>query len=51
MKSAGHVELYEKLDCAIAEFAVSYADQIEADYELFISAVKKGRLAIAKGEE
>jgi uncharacterized protein (DUF2252 family) len=39
----------EKLDNAIAEFAVAYADQSTADYELFTSAVKKGRFAIAKG--
>ena len=39
----------EKLDNAIAEFAVAYADQSTADHELFTSAVKKGRLAIAKG--
>jgi uncharacterized protein (DUF2252 family) len=41
----------EQLDNAIAEFAVAYADQSTADYELFVSAVKKGRLAIAKGVE
>jgi len=41
----------ENLDNAIAEFAVAYADQSTADYELFVSAVKKGRLAIAKGVE
>jgi uncharacterized protein (DUF2252 family) len=39
----------EKLDSAIAEFAVAYADQSTADYEQFASAVNKGRLAIAKG--
>ena len=39
----------EKLGNAIAEFAVAYADQTTADYKLFTSAVKKGRLAIAKG--
>jgi len=39
----------EKLDNAVAEFAVAYADQSTADYELFTSAVKRGRLAIAKG--
>ena len=39
----------EKLDKAIAEFAVAYADQSTADYEVFTSAVKKGRLPIAKG--
>jgi len=37
----------EKLDNAIAEFAVVYADQSTADCELFANAVKKGRLAIA----
>ena len=41
----------DTLDNAIAEFAVAYADQTTADYELFVSAVKKGRLAIAKGVE
>lgn len=41
----------DQLDNAIAEFAVAYADQSTADYELFVSAVKKGRLAIAKGVE
>jgi uncharacterized protein (DUF2252 family) len=39
----------EKLDSAIAEFAVAYADQSTADYDLFRKAAKKGRLAIAKG--
>jgi hypothetical protein len=39
----------EKLDNAIAEFAVAYADQSTADYEPFTNAVKRGRLAIAKG--
>ena len=41
----------EKLDNAIADFAISYADQIAADYDLFTSTVKKGRLATARGEE
>ena len=41
----------DQLDNAIAEFAVAYADQSTADYEVFVSAVKKGRLAIAKGVE
>jgi uncharacterized protein (DUF2252 family) len=41
----------EKIDNAIAELAVAYADQTTADYELFVSAVKKSRLAIAKGVE
>jgi uncharacterized protein (DUF2252 family) len=41
----------EKLDNAIAEFAICYADQVAADYELFTSAVKKGRLPTTKGAE
>ena len=41
----------EKLDNAIAEFAVTYADQSTADYERFTSAVKEGQLAIAKGAD
>jgi len=41
----------EKLGNAIAEFAVAYADQSTSDYELFTRAVKKGRLAIAKGAD
>jgi hypothetical protein len=39
----------EKLENAIAEFAVAYADQSTADYELFTSAAKRGQPAIAKG--
>ena len=39
----------EKLGNAIAEFAVAYADQSTADYKRFTSAVRKGRLAVAKG--
>jgi uncharacterized protein (DUF2252 family) len=41
----------DQLDDAIAEFALAYADQSAADYEVFVSAVKKGRLAIASGVE
>jgi len=39
----------DKLDKAIGDFAVAYADQCAADYEQFIKAVKSGRLALAKG--
>jgi hypothetical protein len=41
----------EKLDNALAEFGICYADQVAVDYELFTSAVKKGRLPTAKGAE
>jgi uncharacterized protein (DUF2252 family) len=45
----GYCGCGEKLDKAMAEFAVAYADQSTADYEVFTSAVKKGRFPIAKG--
>jgi len=41
----------EKLDNSFAEFAVAYANQTTADYELFTSTAKKERLEIAKGVE
>jgi uncharacterized protein (DUF2252 family) len=46
---AGYCGDADKLDKAIADFAVAYADQSTADYELFRNAVKKGRLKIAEG--
>ena len=38
-----------KLDKAITKFSFAYADQTEADYKTFLSAVKKGRLKIVEG--
>jgi uncharacterized protein (DUF2252 family) len=46
---AGYCGDADKLDKAIADFAVAYADQSTADYELFMNAVKRGRLKIAEG--
>jgi uncharacterized protein (DUF2252 family) len=45
---AGYCGGADKLDKAIAEFGVAYADQTTADYELFRSAVKKGRIPAAE---
>ena len=39
----------DKLDKAIATFAISYADQTEADFRLFQDAVKSGRLKSMQG--
>jgi hypothetical protein len=33
-----------KLDKAIAKFAVAYADQMEADYRVFLKAIKAGKI-------
>ena len=45
---AGYCGEADKLDNAIAEFGVAYADQTTADYELFRDAVKKGRIKAAE---
>jgi uncharacterized protein (DUF2252 family) len=37
-----------KLDIAIADFAVQYADQATSDYESFLKAIKDGRLVARK---
>ena len=37
-----------KLDVAIAEFAVQYADQATRDYESFVEAIADGRLVARK---
>ena len=39
----------DKLDKAIVQFAVAYADQTEADYKALLDAVKKGRLKTMEG--
>ena len=46
---AGYCGNSDRLDKAIARFAFAYADQTEADYKLFMRAVKNGKLKIAKG--
>jgi hypothetical protein len=33
-----------KLDKAIIQFAITYADQTASDYELFTKAIKKGTI-------
>jgi uncharacterized protein (DUF2252 family) len=33
-----------KLDKAIAKFATTYADQMDADYQLFVKAIKAGKI-------
>lgn len=41
---SGYCGRSEKLDKAIAKFAVSYADQTMADHEAFLAAIKKGKI-------
>ena len=44
---ASYLGKSDAFDRAIADFAVSYADQNERDYEAFTASVKQGRLATA----
>jgi uncharacterized protein (DUF2252 family) len=39
----------DAFDCAIADFASAYADQNDRDYEVFVEAVRSGRLAAETG--
>jgi uncharacterized protein (DUF2252 family) len=40
---AGYVGSSDRLDAAMARFARAYADQIEADYEVFVRAVRRSQ--------
>jgi uncharacterized protein (DUF2252 family) len=47
---SGYLGKADTFDRALAAFAVSYADQVERDYESFARAVRKGRLAVRTDE-
>jgi uncharacterized protein (DUF2252 family) len=44
----GYMGNSEKLDEALAQFAVAYADQTENDYEEFMEAIKSGVIKVAE---
>lgn len=44
---AGYCGMADKLDKAVAEFAVAYADQTEKDYQGLLAAIKAGTLKAA----
>jgi len=46
---SGYAGGSEKLDKAMARFAVAYADQTEADHTAFVHAVGTGRLPVERG--
>ncbi|NUU21579.1 MAG: DUF2252 family protein, partial [Streptomycetaceae bacterium] len=46
---AGYCGKNDKLDEAVAGFAVAYADQTERDFEELLTAVKSGRLPAETG--
>ena len=41
---SGYLGKADAFDRAIATFAVSYADQVERDYESFTKAVREGKM-------
>ena len=45
---AGYMGKTEVFDDAVAKFAVAYADQTEHDYELFLKAIRSGRIRAAR---
>lgn len=45
-KLSGYLGKSDQFDQAIADFAKSYADQTELDYQVMVKAVKKGELEI-----
>jgi hypothetical protein len=46
---ASYLGAGERFDCAIADFAIAYADQNERDFEAFEQSVKSGRVAAETG--
>ncbi len=45
---AGYIGSSDRFDAEVARFSHSYADQNERDYEVFMKAVRDGKLAIAE---
>jgi uncharacterized protein (DUF2252 family) len=46
---AGYLGKGERFDIAVAEFARSYADQVERDHQAFCAALRGGRLPVEVG--
>ncbi|MCP4167275.1 MAG: DUF2252 domain-containing protein [Chloroflexi bacterium] len=46
---AGYLGRGKSFDTAVADFAMTYADQTERDYQLLVEAVDAGRIVAAKG--
>ena len=44
---SGYLGENDKFDLAIANFAISYADLTELDYQMLVSAVKAGRIQVS----
>jgi uncharacterized protein (DUF2252 family) len=47
-KLCGYIGQGERLDEALIEFAEAYADQCESDYEIFMRAVRAGKIPVER---
>jgi hypothetical protein len=45
-KISGYLGKSDKFDQAIADFSIAYADQSERDHEVFMKAVRAGKLEV-----
>lgn len=50
VKIAGYLGKSDRFECAIADFAVAYADQTERDHQALVAAVKSGRIEAIENE-
>ena len=46
---AGYLGRGKSFDTAVANFAMTYADQTERDYQLLVETVDSGKIVVAKG--
>ncbi len=46
---SGYLGTNDTFDKAIADFAVTYAYQVECDYQVFVTAVQSGRIEVKNG--
>ena len=44
---AAYLGTGDRFDRAIVDFSLAYADQVAADYELFVEAAASGRIEVA----
>jgi hypothetical protein len=51
VKIAGYLGNGDNFDQAIADFSFLYADQNERDYEVFVQAVREGKLEVMVEDE
>ena len=46
---SSYLGMSDRFDQAVADFAISYADQAERDYEAVLAAIKQGKIPAESG--